>query len=197
MEFKGSRPHPSRVAAGNLAVDLLAPCGRGVAHPSEDTQQCYPPPPRSWPHLFRLALPALRASATAAAEGGSSDGNVPIITAPQVHVLLGKLQVLVASEHRVGGSVAWEREGRGQSELPSSYAACVAPYGFRSGRDEVREIRKALASCLGAAMMVQNADLLSDTRRGGVGGNGRAIVPSTRKRLPAEAMIAPRVSVAP
>lgn len=146
-----------------------------------------PAPPRTWAHLLRLALPALRASAEAAEDISSEgDTDVVIVTAPQVHALLGKLQTLVASEHRVGS-------GGGASGRPSTLALAPEPYGFRGGHEEILNIRRALARCLGGALMVQNAQGGRGRRvaaaGGGRGGGGN------RKRLPADALIVPRVSV--
>lgn len=188
---------PRACLAGELAVDLLAP--RDGDAPGVVLQP--PPPTRAWAHLIRLAVPALRAQAESFSGGGDGGGaggawlveglaSGSAVEAPvsvqQVHGLLAKMQALVASESRVGS----ERPDR-----PSTLPSAPAPYGFRGGRREVSEIRHALVGCLGAAMMVQNAEETAPDGggRGGwkaaAGGGGRG------KRLPAGALIVPRVDV--
>lgn len=185
---------PGARAAGFLAVKLLAPPvaadnSSGSSAVSASSQASSPPPPpRTWAHLLRLALPALKASGEAAADGQGADGEVDVVTAPQVHALLGKMQVLAASEHRVGST------GGGASGRPSTLSRAPKPYGFHGGREEVLEIRKALANCLSGAIMVQNA----------LGGRARRVAAvsatghsggASRRKVPAETLIGPRVSV--
>lgn len=188
---------PRACLAGELAVDLLAPrdgAGRDPHAPGVVLQP--PPPTRAWAHLIRLAVPALRAQAGSFSDGGAGGGwqieglasgsavEAPV-SAQQVHALLAKMQALVASESRVGS----ERPDR-----PSTLPSAPAPYGFRGGREEVLEIRHALVGCLGAAMMVQNAE---ETAPDGVnrGGWKAPLAGGGGKRLPAGALIVPRVDV--
>lgn len=168
-------PGPHARRAGALAIGMLATPDTNVSTAPQA------PPSRSWAHLLRLALPTLRLIGG----GGGDEGDAAVmasIKARHVHVLLGKLQALVASEHRVG-----TESGGG----PGTLSSAPAPYGFRGGEEEVLEIRRALAGCLGATMMVQNASEAGSARRtdsvgSSVWGSGR---------LPAEALIAPRVAV--
>lgn len=189
-----SRGHHARLA-GTLAVDALAPRDDTVnlvptspASAAASSPILHPAPSRSWGHLLRLALPALKAS-VAAVEGGSGgapgallESDVgPTVTAPQVHALLAKVQALVASDYRVGC-----QGGNRASTLSSA----PAPYGFRGGKEELLEIRRALASCLATAMIVQNAEERAPEGKGtGEEGAWGA------ERLPAAALIAPRVAV--
>ena len=165
------------------------------------------PPPRSWAHLLRLSVPALEATAAAAMAGAGAavpmeeDEEAVVVTAAQVHALLAKLQALVASENRVGSVCGVGRRSSSRSTL----ASAPAPYGFggEGGGQEkvVSKIRRALASCLGATMMIQNAQAAAPS--GAVGGRRQGLASGRRsemlllgnKRLPAEALIAPRVAV--
>ncbi|CBN78178.1 expressed unknown protein [Ectocarpus siliculosus] len=147
---------------------------------------------------------------------GSCDGDAPVagagadegeeasagVTVAQVHALLAKLQALVASEHRVGSvRGVWNRSRGGPGCGGGTLATAPAPYGFCSGGgsgvEQVSEIRRALAGCLGAAMMAQNAaeaapEAVGSGRRRG--GRGDFTLLGTR-RLPAEALVDPRVAV--
>lgn len=170
-------PGPHARRAGALAVDMLAPPSDSDISPPPQ-----PPPSRSWAHLLRLALPTLREIGGGGGGGGRGGAADAPITARQVHILMGNLQALVASEHRVG------TEG---GVRPSTLSSAPAPYGFRGGKEEVLELRRALAGCLGATMMVQNAlDAGSAGRMDSRGGSTWG-----SERLPAEALIAPRVAV--
>lgn len=205
---------PGARLAGALAVDMLAPRGScdGDAAVAGDSEALSTPtpPPRTWAHLLRLSVPALIAAtdAAAAAAGGSAAGAdegeeaSAGVTVAQVHALLAKLQALVASEHRVGSvRGVWNRSRAGPGCGGGTLAAAPAPYGFCSGGgsgvEQVSEIRRALAGCLGAAMMAQNAaeaapEAVGSGRRRG--GRGDFTLLGTR-RLPAEALIDPRVAV--
>ncbi|CAN0555224.1 unnamed protein product, partial [Ectocarpus sp. 12 AP-2014] len=170
---------PGARLAGALAVDMLAPRGScdgdaAVAGGSE-ALSTPTPPSRTWAHLLRLSVPALKAAtdaaaaaAAAAAAGGSAAGAdegeeaSAGVTVAQVHALLAKLQTLVASEHRVGSvRGVWNRSRGGPGCGGGTLATAPAPYGFCSGGgssvEQVSEIRRALAGCLGTAMMAQNA----------------------------------------
>lgn len=206
---------PNARRAGALAVEMLAPRGGGDACAAAQLLgPTPPPPPRSWAHLLRLSVPALGATAAAAGVAAAAaagaeeeEEETTPVTAAQVHALLAKLQALVASEHRVGSVRGVGDRSRGRYSSRSTLASAPAPYGFRgggggsgSGREEVSEIRSALASCLGAAMMAQNAQEASPPED--VGGRRQRLAgrPNERmvlgtKRLPAEALIAPRVVV--
>lgn len=192
--------------AGALAVEMLAPrggCRDGAAGAAALLDPTPPPPPRSWPHLLRLSVPALEATTAAAMAGaaaacaGGGDGDeeaAAFVTADQAHVLLARLQALTASEHRVG-SVRGVR-GRSLCLGRSTLASVPAPYGGEAGgrEEEVSEIRRALAACLGATMMIQNAREAAPS--GGVDGGGQGFdMLLGGRRLPAEALIAPRVAV--
>ncbi|CAM9937308.1 unnamed protein product [Ectocarpus sp. 13 AM-2016] len=207
---------PGARLAGALAVDMLAPRGScdgdaAVAGGSE-ALSTPTPPPRTWAHLLRLSVPALKAAtdtaAAAATAGGSAAGAgegeeaSAGVTVAQVHALLAKLQALVASEHRVGSvRGVWNRSRGGPGCGGGTLATAPAPYGFCSGGgssvEQVSEIRRALAGCLGAAMMAQNTaeaapEAVGSGRRRG--GRGDFTLLGTR-RLPAEALIDPRVAV--
>lgn len=191
---------PRACLAGELAVDLLAPRDSGAGRgPNDPAVTLQPPPTRAWAHLIRLAVPALRTQAGKFSVGGGSGGGgwqgarspsgslvEASVSAPQVHALLATLQALVASESRVGSE---------RSDRPSTLGSAPAPYGFHGGRQEVLEVRLALVGCLGAAMMTQNAQ---ETAPDGGGRDGwKAGVGSGAggKRLPAGALIVPRVDV--
>lgn len=187
-------PGPHARLAGALAVEMLAPCENPRKPVDANGVHLPPPPPRSWGHLLRLALPALRATTADvqmnSSSGGESDAAVTI-TAGQVHALLAKLQALVASEHRVGSK-------GGASDRRSTLPSAPPLYRFGGGGDDgddvVREVRVALAQCLGATMVVQNSKEMRapTTSRGQARRTARG-----SKRLPAEALIAPRVAVWP
>lgn len=181
---------PHARAAGALAVNLLAPRIQTDGDSSA-------PPPRSWAHLLRVALPALRESAAKALAGGGGPDDADtsgIITASQIYALLAKMQKLSASEWRVGSGSGGEVNGDGGCGGVSSgfifATAAPKPYGFQGGREEVVEIRKALADCLGGALMAQNARECSREGRGGTAG-GRVDGAAGRKRLTADTLIAP------
>ncbi|CAN0550140.1 unnamed protein product, partial [Ectocarpus sp. 12 AP-2014] len=158
---------PGARLAGALAVDMLAPRGSCDGEGSE-ALSTLTPPPRTWAHLLRLSVPALKAAtdaaaAAAAAAGGSAAGAdegeeaSAGVTVAQVHALLAKLQALVASEHRVGSvRGVWNRSRGGPGCGGGTLATAPAPYGFCSGGgssvEQVSEIRRALAGCLGTAM---------------------------------------------
>ncbi|CAM9148054.1 unnamed protein product [Scytosiphon promiscuus] len=221
--LRGSPPvdtvGPGARLAGAIAVDMLAPrggsgggvrdAGGGAAEGNAAASGIPEPPSRSWAHLLRLSVPALKATTTAAtaAAGEAEEEDAAVtVTAAQVHALLGKLQLLLASERRVGSvRGGWGgSSGRGGSRN-STLDSAPAPYGFRrnvgggggSGGDELLEVRRALANCLAATMMVQNAEEASP----GVVGRGRRrgdhddLLSLGAKRLPAEALVAPRVAV--
>lgn len=196
----GGYPTPHTYHAGICAVDMLAPPdgdGGVLAEstpPTPSAQLSCPPPPRVWAHLLRLALPALSTpGATGVGSGGRPQpegstikrGAEAAISTAQVHVLLSKLQALVASEYRVGSHA-----GNRSSTLPSA----PAPYGFRGGREEMLEIRRALATCLATTMMNENARETVRVKRA-AGTRERGGVSWETKRLSAEALIAPRVAV--
>ena len=188
---------PRACLAGELAVDLLAPRDGAGRDPNAPGVVLQPPPTRSWAHLIRLAVPALRAQAGSFSGDGIGGGGWRVeglqsgcvvgapVSAQQVHALLAKMQALVASESRVGS----ERPDR-----PSALPSAPAPYGFHGGRQEVLEIRHALVGCLGAAMMAQNAEETSPDG-GSRDGWQAAASGSGGKRLPARALIVPRVDV--
>ncbi|CAM9479662.1 unnamed protein product [Ectocarpus sp. 4 AP-2014] len=205
---------PGARLAGALAVDMLAPrasCdGDAAVAGGSEALSTPTPPPRTWAHLLRLSVPALIAAtdAAAAAAGGSAAGAdegeeaSAGVTVAQVHALLAKLQALVASEHRVGSvRGVWNRSRGGPGCGGGTLATAPAPYGFCSGRgsgvEQVSEIRRALAGCLSAAMMAQNAAEAAPEAVGSGrwrGGQGDFTLLGTR-RLPAEALIDPRVAV--
>lgn len=200
----GERGGEARLA-GALAVEMLAPRDGydGVA-PT--------PPPRSWAHLLCLSVPALEATAAAAVAGAEGraavfrdegQGEAVVVTAAQVHALLAKLQALAASENRVGSVCGVV----GRSATRSTLASAPAPYGFCAGgrgggqQEEVLKIRRALATCLGATMMIQNAQEAAPSqafggRQQGLASGRRSEMSLLgRKRLPAGALMAPRVAV--
>lgn len=206
---------PNARRAGALAVELLAPRGGDGCAAAAISDPTPPlPPPRSWAHLLRLSVPALAATATAAEEEeGEMEEDAAPVTAAQVHALLAKLQALVASERRVGSVRGVGHRSWGcSSSRTSTLASAPAPYGFRGvggasggasarggGEEEVSEIRCALARCLGAAMMAQNAQEAAPPedvggRRQRLAGRPGMMLLGTNK-LPAEALIAPRVAV--
>lgn len=200
---------PGARLAGAIAVDMLAPRdgGGGEGGDAEGdlaeggvATSCAPEPPsRSWAHLLRLSVPALKATSMAAA--GEADEEQATVTAAQVHALLAKLQLLVASERRVGSvRGAWaglSGGGGSRGSKSSTLDSAPAPYGFRrgdAGGDELLEVRRALANCLAATMMVQNEEEAAPEavrRRGG----RTDLLLLGAKRLPAEALVAPRVAV--
>lgn len=203
---------PNARLAGAITVDMLAPRGgSGGGGDAAGMADSYPPEPpsRSWAHLLRLSVPALKATAAAVTGEVEEETAATSVTAAQVHVLLGKLQLLVASERRVGSvRGAWglssSRRGSSGSNSSSTLDSAPAPYGFRgsggggaSGGEELLEVRRALANCLAATMMVQNAEKAAPEaagqgrRRGGE--NDLLLLGA--KRLPAEALVVPRVAV--
>eukprot|EP00903_Cladosiphon_okamuranus_P022095 g20317.t1 len=190
--------------AGALAVNMLAPCDgynhEGAPDGGHAALSAAPtPPPRTWAHLLRLSVPALEATAAAAmAVPMEEEGEEAItVTAAQVHTLLAKLQALVASETRVGSVCGVRR----RSSSGSTLASAPAPYGFCDGggageKEEVSRIRRALAACLGATMAFQNAhEAAPPGRRQELASGRRSEMLLGSKRLPAEALIAPRVAV--
>lgn len=200
--------------AGALAVEMLAPRGAdtcAAAALSDPTPTL--PPPRSWAHLLRISVPALEATANAVLGGAAEaeeEAETAQVSAAQVHALLSKLQALVASEHRVGSVRGVRHDSRGRYSSTSTLASAPAPYGFRGGGglgasargegEEVSGIRCALARCLSVAMMAQNAQDAApfedvSGRRQGMAGPPSGVMLLGTKRLPAEALIAPRVAV--
>lgn len=202
---------PNARRAGALAVEMLAPCdGEACAGVALSDSTPMLPPPRSWAHLLRLSVPALDATAAAAVGTAAEEEHTSPVTAAQVHVLLAKLQALVASEHRVGSVRGVGHCSGGGYSSTSTLASAPAPYWFRGGRSstsargdraEVSEIRYALARCLGAAFMDQNAqeaappEDVGGRRQRLAGGPPSGMMLLGTKRLPAEALIAPRVAV--
>lgn len=212
----GGGPGGKARLAGALAVKMLG--SRDGYHEDAITDGGAParaafsdptPPPRSWAHLLRLSIPALEATAAAAMKTRAAatqeeeeEEEAVAVTAAQVHALLAKLQALVASESRVGSVCGV----RGRSSSRSTLASAPAPYGFCGGgergqEEEVSKIRRALATCLGATMMIQNAQEAAPPeaaggRRQELGSGRRSEMRLLgKKRLPAEALIAPRVAV--
>lgn len=189
--------------AGALAVNMLAPPDgyhhEGATDGHAALSAAPTPPPRTWAHLLRLSVPALEATAAAAmAVSMEEEGEEAItVTEARVHALLAKLQALVASENRVGSVCGVGRRSSSRSTL----ASAPAPYGFGGGggagqEEEVSRIRRALAACLGATMMFQNAqEAAPPGRRQELASGRRSEMLLGNKRLPAEALIAPRVAV--
>ena len=184
--------------AGFCAVEMLVPCKHPCGHPGgiAPGSGCFgfmphpPPPPRTWAHLLRLALPVLEAPPREEANTENRAVGAEIIghgaqdiDLSKVHVLLARMQTLATSEHRVGT----ECGGRTTSTLP----AAPAPYGFRGGEDEVLRIRTALASCLARAMMAKNREEVAP----GVDEGTRERKMSDSERLPPGALITPRAAV--